>query len=1143
MILAAGLAVVGGQADTDRERAYRANNVGVALLEQFDYEGAAKSFREALARHSSLHLARLNLAISLFYGGHTADAAAEARAAVERLPDSPQAHYVAGLIARAEDNLDAAATAFERVLKIDSSDPGAKVNLGQIALQQRQFDRALVLFREALAAEPYNVTAAYSIALALMRSGKADEGRQAMQQFEQLRDSAYGVTYSQNYLAQGKYAEAIASTGAEPELLNPATPNVTFSDATETMVPGSPAGGVRGAVTLFDADGDGDLDILDLATSRIRLLKNERGVFTDDSARAGLPANSKVETPADANLGAIAGDYDNDGRADLFLLLPGGNRLLHQKENGAFEDVSAKSGIPSESAGHQAAAFADVDHDGDLDILVAGSPTRLFRNNGNGTFGDIAVQAAVSAPVRPVSVAATDYDNRRDIDLFILGAGTAPLLYRNLRDGSFRDTAAAAGLPSDGDYSALAAGDVNKDGFTDFFFGRRDQPGVLAFSDGQLRFRNVAVADGTRAALAAQFVDYDNDGLLDLLSISDKRAHLFRNLGTGKWADVSDAAKLGALALDGFAAAALGDLDGDGDTDAVLGTNGGLRVWKNDGGSRNASLRVRLAARVSNRSGIGAKVEMRAGSLRQQLETSSSTPAVAPADIIFALGTRSAADVIRVLWPSGILQAETGAALLKPGPVTVTELDRKPSSCPYLFTWNGARFEFVTDFMGGGEMGAWLGPTMWNQPDADEYVRITSSQLRPRNGRYELRVTNELEEALFIDRLQLVAVDHPEQVEVFPNEGLRSAPRPPLVLKTTSGARPPARAIDGHGHDVLREITALDRRYAGDFRLSPVRGYAEQHLLTLELGNFDVGARGSSFDAAQDDPELVEGSGLGARSVEPGAPRALKKDNAVLLMTGWTDYAFSNDNVAASQAGLQMAPPSLQVKDRAGEWRTVVSEIGFPVGRPQTVVVDLEGKWLSSSREVRIATNMRIYWDQILVDSSGGGFPTRITRLDADAADLRWRGFSAEQSPDGREPFGYDYAQVSAASPWKLMVGRYTREGDVRPLVQAVDDMYVISQPGDEVAVSFDARGLPSLPSGWSRTFLFYAHGWSKEMNPRSASPDRVGPLPFFSMSGYPYGDDEHYPRTHMHREYQERYNTRVVNRPVPSIDSLLLAK
>src|SRR5439155_24815242 len=314
--------------------------------------------------------------------------------------------------------------------------------------------------------------------------------------------------------------------------------------------------------------------------------------------------------------------------------------------------------------------------------------------------------------------------------------------------------------------------------------------------------------------------------------------------------------------------------------------------------------------------------------LRQKPGISSAAPASAPSDLLFGLGPRATADIVRVLWPSGILQTELVPAAAAPGPVrvTLTELDRKPSSCPFLFTWNGVRFEFVTDFLGGGEMGDWVAPSVWNHPDPDEYVRIRGDALRPRDGRYEIRVTNELEEAMFVDRLQLVAVDHPAGVEVFPEEGLKTRP-PPFKLIATKGARPPSRAFDEHGYDVLPLISTLDRRYPDDFGLLPIRGYAAPHSLTLDLG--------------------------------------VTTDRVVLLLTGWTDYAFSSDNVAASQRGLALSPPSLQVKDASGYWRTVIDDIGVPVGRPQTIVVDLSGKFLSPAREVRIQTNMRIYWDQI----------------------------------------------------------------------------------------------------------------------------------------------------------------------------------
>ena len=130
----------------------------------------------------------------------------------------------------------------------------------------------------------------------------------------------------------------------------------------------------------------------------------------------------------------------------------------------------------------------------------------------------------------------------------------------------------------------------------------------------------------------------------------------------------------------------------------------------------------------------------------------------------------------------------------------------------------------------------------------------------------------------------------------------------------------------------------------------------------------------------------------------------------------------------------------------------------------------------------------------------------------------------------------YDYDRVSATSPWKVMTGRYTREGDVRELLSATDDIFVISRPGDELVLSFAANKLPPLPRGWKRTFLLYADGFSKEMDINSASPDQVGPLPFHGMSKYPYTWPEHYPLMEKHQKYLETYNTRVVTSPVAKL-------
>jgi tetratricopeptide (TPR) repeat protein len=1129
-----------------REDAYRANNRGIALLEQFDYSGAAAAFTEALRLSPSLALARVNVSIALLYALDLDAAQREAEEASRLLPRDPHPPYLLGLIARGQGRTDAAREALERVRQMDARDVGTQINLGQIYLQEQRYAEALTAFRAALAEELYNVTAAYNLGLTLTRAGQREEGRQAMEHSQALRASGYGTTFSTSYLEQGRYAEAMASTGAERELTDPAVPNVTFTRSPVASTAGSqpprvPAafgqrftaadladGGraladtLAGGVTLFDFDRDGDLDVFAVGTGRARLFRNDHATYADVTAASGL-----AQILASGGIACIAGDYDNDGFSDLLVLRYGGNILLHNDGSGRFSDATRRSALPSYGFLSLSAAFVDFDHDGDLDIVVAGladlnaareraaggtlifpddfpgAPTELAQNNGNGTFTAVTPKTRIAGVRRAVAIVPTDYDNRRDVDLLIAAYEGAPALFTNLRDGTFRDDAAKAGLAIERGVTSVAAADFNKDDLPDFFFGQAAAPGVFAISNGPGRFTVAQAPGATAAIIAAQFLDYDNDGQLDLLTWSSGGPRLLRSVA-GEWTDVttrafpqagSDAAASRLLSARALAAA---DVDDDGDVDLIAAEGGGdVVVWRNEGGNRNKSMHVRLSGRVSNRSGAGAKVDLRAGSLRQRLETAAATPAAAAADLLFGLGSRPGADVVRVLWPSGILQAETaapGAAALT-SQLTVEELNRKPSSCPFLYTWNGRRFEFVTDFLGGGEMGYWEAPGVRNRPDPVEYVRIRESQLQPQDGQYEIRVTNELEETVFLDRLALLAVTHDRGVEVLPDEGMIEPPKP-FRLFQARARHPPSRVIDDHGHDVTERVTAVDGRYPDDFGLSTIRGYAALHTLTIALPPVH--------------PEL-------------------------LLLTGWTDYAFSSDNVAAYQAGLTLQPPTVEARGRDGVWGTIADDVGVPVGRPQTLVVDLAGRLPAAATDIRVVTNMRIYWDQILF---AGRAHDRLTveRLEATAAVLRVRGFSAEISATPPQAITYDYDRVTRLSPWKTMTGAYTRTGAVLSLLTRTDDRFVIAAPGDEVALRFDATRLGSLPAGMTRTFLLQADGFSKEMDLNSASPDAVEPLPFHGMSQYPYPASERPRDTAAIEQYRAHYNTRRINRSLPPL-------
>lgn len=1174
-----GLTACGGPAsppgtpviNLEHEAVHRANNIGVALLEQFDYEGAAAAFQDAVALDESYGPARVNHALALLLTQDLELAEEEARRAADLMPEALEPQYLLGLIARAENRPEDAREAFSIVHEADPEDVGTNINLGQISLEARDYGSAVEQLQLAYEREPYNVTAAYNLGLAMVRSGDTAGGRRRLEEAQALRSSGYAVTYGNGYLAAGRYAEALASTGAEASLVDRTTPGASFAAtiiaAREPDASGSSPFGRRfepdevlgdgeeslaaslgGAVTAIDIEGDGDLDLFVGSADGERLLRNDgadgMAEWSDVTEIGGLAGGAPdLGVP----VGAISGDYNNDLAPDLFVLRHGQSSLYQNDGEGQFTDVTADAGIPPFPYLPGAAAFADIDHDGDVDLAIAGlvdlshddrvadgesllfpndfapAPFLLLQNNQDGTFLDVTESSGLTFEGHTVALIPTDFDNRRDLDLLVVDYGRPPQLFMNLRDATFRNVAADVGLADVGSATtSVAVADINKDDFPDVVFGQAEGL-IFALSDGRGAFTLAPGPAGGAASGAlstTQFLDYDNDGLLDLLTGTNSGMRLHRNLGlngsqNNAWDEVTETV-FGEL--DGFTprtgrGLAVADFDLDGDSDLVGVGAAAVMLATNSGVPGNDSLRVTLSGLVSNRTGIGAKIQLRAGSLTSRLETSAATPAVAPSDVLFGLGRRAGADVARVLWPSGILQAEIPAAP-SPGandsqasdflssPITVSELDREPSSCPLLFTWNGTEFEFVTDFLGGGEMGYWHAPGHYSNPDPVEYVRIRGDQLHARDGVLELRITNELEEAVFFDRAELIVVSHPRTIEVHPNEGMTNPPKPHR-LHMVGELRVPRKAVDDDGVDVRAQIATLDRRYPSSFELTPFRGYAKPHALTLDLGLGTVDADASP----------------------------------VLLLTGWTAYSFSSDNVAALQAGLTPMPPVLEIKALDGQWRRSSQPIGIPVGRPQTIALDLAGQLQPGEHEVRIVTSMRIYWDQILVGRGMPSVSVQETRLDPVGATLSARGFSAELHPGGTQPTVYDYTRVSATSPWKTMAGDYTREGDVLPLMNNSDDMFVIARDGDEIALRFDASQLPALEADWTRTFLLKADGFSKEMDINSASPDRVEPLPFHAMSGYPYAPSEQYPTSERHRLYRDTYNTRSVITSVPRID------
>jgi tetratricopeptide (TPR) repeat protein len=674
-------------------------------------------------------------------------------------------------------------------------------------------------------------------------------------------------------------------------------------------------------------------------------------------------------------------------------------------------------------------APGDFDNDGlmDLCILTTEGPA-LYRNTG-GKF----VPFDAGLPRRRFERAVwIDYDHDNDLDLVLLG--DSPALIRN--------QGASATKPG----------------------GFADKTADFPFVSGQvLDAWKLRVTPDTKA--------------FDLAVIySDRKPVLYRDQLGGHY-QVS--------AFDGQArnlASIEGDFDGMGRAALVsVAADGVIHVRRNRAPVTHRWIRVQLAGIRTLKLAQDAEVEIKAGALyRKQMYEG--TP------LLFDAGDYDTVDVVRISWPNGLIQNETKQPTNKG--LRYEESQRLSGSCPMIWTWNGREFQFITDVLGVAPLGASDSDGAYFPVNHVEHIVIPGQALRAVDGRFDIRVTEELSEVTYLDQARLSAVDHPAGTEVFTNDKFRSPPYPPLQYYTSARRVYPRAARDEKGRDVLARLVKADG-LAPDGFARDLLGSAAMHTLELDFG----------------------------AAAPPGS--------ATLLLNGWVDWADGSVFRAASQeSGHALVMPYLEMQDASGVWKTVNADMGLPSGKPKTIAVDL--KFLSASRKLRIVTNLCVYWDEIFLSEDTNAAPIQQRAIPLTAADLHFRGFSRSYiDPTRRKPDTYDYSQVSPDSFWNPTPGLYTRYGDVREVVNGVDDRFAIMGSGDELKLSFAADALTPPPAGWVRDYVFEVDGWAKDSDPNTAFSSTVEPLPFHAMSAYPYRATEHYPEDELHRSYRREYNTR----------------
>ncbi len=794
---------------------------------------------------------------------------------------------------------------------------------------------------------------------------------------------------------------------------------------------------------------------------------NGRVVQLSSGAKFPFPGGPSAVPPQPDSVVPV--DFNYDFKTDLVLAGAGGVRLMRQDSPGAFTDVTAQAKLPKSvtNAAYTGAWAVDIEADGDLDIVLGskgGVPT-VLRNNGDGTFLAIHPFTGITGLS---GFAWADFDGDGNPDAAIIDGAGRLHVFMNERQGQFRERPLPTGISF---VKAIAVADANNDGILDLLAVEADGA-ILRISD-KNEGESWETADIARVPDAAnnlagdvrlQVADLDNNGALDLiLSITGgagKGALIWLGGENGTFTPMNSPAGPALV----FTAA---DLRGNGHLDLLGLTADGQPVQALNQTSKNYHWQVVRPHAVQavgdqriNPFGVGGEIEVRSGLLVQK------QPITGP-QLHFGLGEQTEAEVVRVVWPNGTVRAEFA---VKADQDVVTE-QRLKASCPFLYAYNGKQMEFVKDAVPwGSAIGLRINTIGSAQIAATgEWYKIGREQLVPHDGYYDIRVTAELWEVYYYDYLALTAVDHPAGTEIYVDERFVI---PPAKLGITIVSTPHniARATDDTGQDVTDLVRNLDGKAVSSFGKGQFQGVTREHYLEVDLGD----------DAPRSGP-------------------------LYLIAQGSIHDTESSVNVAITQGSRWRAHGlSVEVPDGHGGWFTAQDNLGFPAGRKKTILFNLTNVFRPGTpRRVRLRTNLEIYWDAIHWAQGAPDTPLKEVTLDPTVADLHYRGYSVIHMPVGAgAPEVPDYNVIEGTKQrWRDLIGYYTRYGDVRELLNTIDDRYVIVNSGDELSLRFAEQ--PPPPPGWVRDFVIKGDGWIKDGDYNSTFSKTVLPLPYHAKNEY----------------------------------------
>jgi Flp pilus assembly protein TadD len=1052
----------------------RLTNVGKNYYDKGETEKAIAAFEKALALSPTHPDAHLNLANAYLLANQPEAAIRHAQEVLKLERDSGAAHYIQGCAYLRLGQLTNAVQSLQEAKKIDRTINAVSFQLGRAYQQLGQLEEALEQLQEVVQFEPQHAAAHYNLSQVLVRLGRTDEANQALAQHQKLNAGRAGRPADPALFERCQHTQARLPFKLQQPDRKGVT--VTFADVTASAF-GSNARNYHGPVGVIDLHHDGRNDLFVVESNGFRLLINTNGMFQPrGDILPGIPE-------AKYNRMLVA-DLNNDKYEDVLVLGDKGSHVFKFATNDAVTDISKFSRLNELSASD--GLLADLDFTAKLDLIaIAGTSNavRVLRNLGHPYFSENTTNSGVPLSLTGArQLLIEDWNNDDLQDLFVTRESQPPLLLIKQRGGPLMATNLPGSWPAG---SIIAVGDLNNDLRSDLVIASQEQ--LVCVFNGLTEQRTIPLAG--KPVTSLYLLDYDSDGWLDIIG-AGVGLRLWRNLGNDGFEERTAATGLDKVVTGRVQAVVDADFDNDCDTDLLLTLeDGSLQLLRNNGGHANRQIKIHLVGNKSNASGLGIRLDVATGGLRLSRR-------VTKLPIEIGVGPNRQLDSLTVHW----FDLDLAYADVKVDACSVHTLDEATlptGSCPYLYAWDGKQFRFVTDLLGASPAGLRLTETRFIDADSEEYVWLgDESMFPPRDGQYQLQITEELREVLYLDEAKLVVVDHPAGTEVHTTGKLRPGkPFPPHEILTLHKPHPLLKAVNHEGADVTASLQHVDGKFVSptQLRIPQLRGLAEPHSVTLDFGELPV-------------------------------ERPL-----VLALTGWLRFGGGMANVAASHnPDLPFPFPMLEVETASGAWKHVDVVAGAPAGKTKRIVIELSGKLPAGSKRLRLSSAFEIHWDRIALLEKRDNSETRITVLEPTKSHLHWRGFSEYEALPWTFPLTPDYQTVTQSPKWTINPrGWCTRYGEIRELIARRDNALALLNAGDELTLSFASDRLSPRPEGAVRDFFLYTVGWDKDSDFHCELGWQVEPLPWSGMDDQRYG---HQARPAFPNDaLMQKYNTRWV--------------